>query len=117
MDAFDLVNLLDRWPGKKGKGDAFPLDEARASARRLNLWGKPLVILVGRNVARAFGANSVAYLEGFLLGYVNAVVIPHPSGLNRWWNDPANTERARRFMRSLLEVPGTTRLFSSSHEH
>lgn len=28
-----------------------------------------------------------------------AVVCPHPSGLNRWWNDPANVERFRELTR------------------
>jgi uracil-DNA glycosylase len=148
---FDLANLLDRWPGKAGKGDAFPLEEARAGAARLDLSGRPLVVLVGRNVARAFGAGGAAYFEPISLQHVSAVgadvkynprrvawqsadrpsptvlqggqsggaaglvqvervpavVVPHPSGVNRWWNCPENEARAKEFLTSLLPGPRT----------
>lgn len=156
LNAFELVNLLERWPGKSGKGDAFPMAEARLVAASLDFRNRPLVVLVGRNVARAFDAADVAYFKAFLLGrvsavginthdfssawrlpdqpaqtvlqggalmsnidrggagyveikYVPAVVIPHPSGLNRWWNSPANTEKARQFMLTLKCSVNTSR--------
>jgi hypothetical protein len=35
------------------------------------------------------------------------IAFPHPSGLNRWWNDPVNEEAARMMLRRLAngELP------------
>jgi hypothetical protein len=100
---FDAVNLLDRWPGRAANGgDLFPIGEAREAALSIGRRGviddRPFVLLAGHNVAGAFGVR-VPYLtwERFDCG-VPVAVIPHPSGLNRWWNKPANRERARRFI-------------------
>lgn len=35
-----------------------------------------------------------------------AAVFPHPSGLNRYWNDPDAAERAKAFLRALLGHEG-----------
>lgn len=91
-----LVNLLPAWPGKSGKGDAFPLREARDRARRLRTRGT--VLLAGRVVAAAFGLADAEYFEP--RGRFH--VIPHPSGVSHWWNDPANVRRARRFLRAVF---------------
>jgi hypothetical protein len=43
---------------------------------------------------------------GFKLGMslpFHWAVLPHPSGRNRWYNDPANREAARAFMTELAE--------------
>lgn len=146
-EVFALVNLLDRWPGKNGRGDAFPMSEARAAAARLDLSKHDVVVLVGRNVARACGLKDAGYFKHHEVAapladgkgqYVDQVgeqwigfpaptipaqvqgkmgkglgagcatfkavtvfVIPHPSGVNRWWNDAANEQKARRFMEEL----------------
>lgn len=103
---FELRNLFDSWPGKqpRGKGDAFPVRDARAAAAALRekLSGR-VVVLVGRNVSIAFGLDKAAFFEwheaadGTLLA-----VIPHPSGVNHWYNDPENAAECERFLRSLL---------------
>lgn len=96
-----LVNLLNAWPGPDGaKGDAFPVDEARLAARRVR-FNTPVVLLAGHRVARAFGLR-VGYLEWTTLRGRRAAVLPHPSGINRWWNDPRNRRRASRFIREAL---------------
>lgn len=41
--------------------------------------------------------------EGGYVGHAQAVVIPHPSGLCRWWNDSTNVYLLRLDMRSLLK--------------
>lgn len=113
-EAFLLENLLQRWPGpaSSGKGSAFPLGPARKSARRLvrEYRGRRFV-LVGWRVAAAFGvpvhvARPLRWygdwahsLDGSGAGAGSFAVLPHPSGVNLWWNDPANVERARRFLR------------------
>jgi uracil-DNA glycosylase len=103
-----MVNLLDEFPGDagrhRGKGDAFPLDRAREAARRKPLVG--MTILAGRNVATAYGIRNALYFRWITVGWskdtapVLVVVIPHPSGVNRWWNRRKNRLQARSFLRS-----------------
>jgi uracil-DNA glycosylase len=98
------VNLLDDFPGKAGRGDRFPIREARAGARKLlrEIPREADVLLAGGNVARAFGLRGHGWLvwEQGAPGRRHAVV-PHPSGINRWWNEPANEARARVFLMSV----------------
>lgn len=92
---FRLVNLLAHWPGPNphGKGAAWNARAARDRAATVRL--PPGSLLCGRRVARAFGRSSQPFFE-----WVGGVaVIPHPSGVSRWWNDPGNYELARRFVR------------------
>jgi uracil-DNA glycosylase len=105
---FDRVNLLAEWPGSAGaKGDAFPIDEARAAAESLAevVAARDRIVLLGWNVARAF--RFAGDVDGwFDWGRLSrdcgeVVVAPHPSGVNLWWNDPANVARARAFWRAL----------------
>lgn len=100
LDVFDAVNLLERWPGPRGKGDLFPLREARRRAAILTsmLTGRT-VVLVGQGVARAFGQDStpLSRLSGGLCGFV----VPHPSGLNRWYNDASNVSAASAMLKTL----------------
>lgn len=35
----------------------------------------------------------------------SVIMIPHPSGLNRWYNDPSNTARAAACLRALATAP------------
>jgi hypothetical protein len=95
---FELANLLDAWPGPAGKGSAFPLAEARAAADLLDLGGRR-VILCGWRVAAALDFRAPAYLRWRDHRGARMAVLPHPSGVNRWWNDPGNRRRARRFLR------------------
>lgn len=34
---------------------------------------------------------------------VDVVLIPHPSGLNRWWNDPMNTKLAVETLKQVID--------------
>jgi uracil-DNA glycosylase len=99
---FARANVLERWPGKLGKGDAFDLPTARlrAALLRRRFVGGRLVVLLGLRTARAFGLPA-AYLTPARVACANVVVLPHPSGINRWWNDPENVRRATRFLRRL----------------
>lgn len=81
-----LVNLLGEWPGRAGKGDAFLAGE---------------VLLLGRGVARAFRVDS-PFLEWRRVGGAVVAVVPHPSGVSRWWNCPENRARASAFLRGAL---------------
>lgn len=114
--AFERRNLLDRWPGSNGKGSDFPLQKARFAAVRLlpTLHGQHAVLL-GKRVARAFWIeddylhwNEHVYRpEGEpakVVASFHAAILPHPSRINRWWNEPENERRARRFLRQILQI-------------
>lgn len=105
---FDRVNVLYTFPGKHERDDKFPMTKARpaAEAMRHFLYGRE-VLLVGRGVAEAFG-HEPSYLEWVLepwWGYRYAV-LPHPSGRNRWYNEPGNRERAEEFLRAWVTSLG-----------
>lgn len=97
---FARANVLEQWPGKLDKGDAFDLPAARARAAilRRRFRGGRLVVLLGHRTALAFGLRS-AYLQRHRVSCANVVVLPHPSGINRWWNEPENVRRASSFLR------------------
>ena len=103
---FALANILDYWPGKHGKGDAFPLSDALAKGkrarehlrdRRVVAFGASVVKVLGYEITDdlmlQFAARAIGRTGSMLLAFV-----PHPSGINRWWNDPQNTRRARTFL-------------------
>src|SRR5262245_38252760 len=97
---FTLANLIQKYPGRQGKGDGF--DEVIAGRAAMKILSdlirrneKRWVLLMGRNVAQCFGQRNRPYLEKFWLTSTNpCLVFPHPSGINRWWNDSANTAAA-----------------------
>lgn len=94
-------NLLGEWPGREGKGSAFPLEHARARARRFRIRKDVgTVVLLGKRLAAAFGLD-VNYFEPALRNSRRWVVVPHPSGVNTWWNDVENRVRAMRFLEAL----------------
>lgn len=109
MGLFDRINVLDYYPGP-----TFPATEARRVARSLDdvLVGR-LVIFLGVAVARSFGFVPPSYMAWREHGrpgaesheYV-AAVLPHPSGLNRWYNDLVNAREARRFLTNLVKTEG-----------
>lgn len=116
-EAFEVMNLIDYYPGppKDGtkRGDAFPRIEARERAAQMKptLAGRT-VVLVGMNVARAFGWGDLPFFTwqevelpripkdngGFIASQTRVCVVPHPSGINHFWNNPENVDNARSFM-------------------
>lgn len=119
-EAFHTHNLLERWPGSAGKGSRFPIEHARNAAskwalhRRRDIEGN-LVILVGGRVAEAFRCLPATPILTWLpfknpnvrivIPRVSArfCIIPHPSGVNRWWNVPGNGEKVERALKEALE--------------
>lgn len=113
---FHLENVMDQNPGrsKKGKGHAFDVTVARNRVKTIilpQIQPDDRLILVGGRVARAFRMRGS--LEVFEWGTVWAstlltcprldevpvCMIPHPSGVNRWWNEPENHNKMRAFLR------------------
>ncbi len=95
-------NLLNYWPGEDGKGSYFPAVVAKEKAREFR---PPLhvhtLVLLGMRVAAAFNMHLVPYFERRAYRDRLIYVAPHPSGVNRWWNDPANRWQARCFLEGL----------------
>lgn len=103
-ETFALINLLPEYPGPK-----FPLkrgQEAADTLFRYRTWrGWEAVLLAGRSVAASCG---VMFGTPFFLWFYSretaCAVIPHPSGLNRWWNDKSHWEEAEQFFRGLVAI-------------
>ncbi len=104
LSSFQRVNLLREWPGKDSKGDAFDLKLAKKTAEAyFQRFHNRKIILLGGNVSRAFGLPGDFPLLAFRdVRGSRIAVVPHPSGVNLWWNDPANAKAAGKFMRSVL---------------
>lgn len=120
-EVFYCWNLLADSQPLGNKGTKFPTGEARQSAKRL-LWaletpaakGREVrMLLAGSRVASAFKLRHWQLFEWSdmwtrstlllnkgapWLHEIKYAVIPHPSGVNRWWNEPDNVERARKFL-------------------
>lgn len=64
-----------------------------------------VVLLAGRKVADSFGfAKDEPFFQRLVRRHVRYYIIPHPSGLSRWWNDPKNVKRFETFLRNLVET-------------
>lgn len=107
---FETMNVLDWYPGRApgGKGDRFPMTEARVAARDKlpQLLGRK-VVFCGSGVAEAFDAvEPIAPFTWMMRLHAAAsfqwAMVPHPSPVNRFWNDPANVARAKQFFDLLL---------------
>lgn len=111
------LNLLAEYPGDGDKLWTWPKERARHCA--MNLKGSGLVsdrrvVLVGAKVASAFdlplgfGPDTINVLQWYewpFGGYskdFTVAIMPHPSGLNRWYNDPVNRMRTEEFLRELF---------------
>lgn len=94
-----FYNLFEAEPEKWSR------EEARESAERWCLQYGPRLgndvplLLLGTKVCDAFGIENPHWLEVYASQLWRPMVaVPHPSGLNRWYNDPENEERARRML-------------------
>lgn len=104
---FARANLLDYYPGRSGKGSSFPREEAAERARELDeALGETgelrRIVLLGKRVGRAYLGGGCSWYEWTTAGKGPPVaVVPHPSRVSRYWNDPANVSRATRFWTDL----------------
>lgn len=104
---FDCKNLLEYWPGANGKGSAFPMDEAyQAAWARLDEWRGRVIVLLGARLRKVFyDGEQPKFYEWIEWEESSAMIvaIPHPSGLTRNYNDPAERERAGRVLKEAIE--------------
>jgi uracil-DNA glycosylase len=99
----ELINLFAALP------ERWDRDAARGSAAALAAqWLQPdqqrPVVLLGEKVALAFAASGCVLFRTYVAATGSLTVMPHPSGLNHYWNDAANVRRAERFLRKLMGV-------------
>jgi uracil-DNA glycosylase len=123
-DDWYFTSLTKCFPGKavSGNGDRAPSARETSLCRshldtEIALIRPPLVITLGRMAAEAVipGARPLTLRElvGTIwtvdLGYgtVPVVPLPHPSGVGRWLNDPANRTLVDRAMSELARLRGT----------
>jgi hypothetical protein len=122
LEHFERRNLLEVRQDTKEKG--FEFDARAASLAADKLWhdgalltdypsisgrrddavfapGR-VVLLLGYRVATAFGAANIYFMKQTLGTEAEVYVLPHPSGVNRWWNDPFNAALVTKFMRSIV---------------
>ncbi len=110
-EVFATANLLER------AGDEQDIEIVRdRAAATIDLLAGRRVIGLGRIVGRALtGLATESWFRwepmlarraisplGIEVPRGEVATVPHPSGRNLWWNDPANRERARAFFRELL---------------
>lgn len=63
------------------------------------------IFICGRRAAAAFGLMDREFYKTKNLGFLGAraTVIPHPSGQNRWYNDPANVRETIVFWDNYIQ--------------
>lgn len=87
LDTFVRWNLLTRadgpWAARRAAWAALGVAAMSADAP---------VVMLGSKVTRAFGIE----YRPFAVTAGKFLCLPHPSGLNRAWNDPGAVEAARR---------------------
>lgn len=90
LDRFDRVNLCSgRWS----------MREARDTAARIRAERRAVLVLLGAKVCAAFGVEFQPFTcsapASLDVPQWRFVVLPHPSGRCRLWNDPLSIARAR----------------------
>lgn len=101
----ERINLFSEWTGRRegAKGDSWDDLAARQRASELvRGFRDRTVVLLGRNVGRAFGLDRLPWMTWIDFEGGRAAVLPHPSGIVRWWNDPKNRAEAGRFLKLAL---------------
>lgn len=104
LHAFERRNLLTlaRW--------SVPAAREAANRVRAELREGDALVLLGARVSSAFGYPFAPLAEhrGLVHGAVGyeVLVIPHPSGLSRAWNDPAMGPRVRAAVEALRAARG-----------
>jgi hypothetical protein len=102
------VQYLALWRTNLCRGD-WRAKPARDRASQLLVGDAPwnVVVMLGRNVAKAFAPHIGAEIQPFTSRRVCAILpdrttivvsLPHPSGLCREWKDPTSVPRARSLL-------------------
>lgn len=98
LRAFERRNVLqlaegERWSAPKAREAARLIGEEAHAA-----WGPggtPRMVVLGQKVCAAFGVPYQPLQAYQSRACIDFFVLPHPSGLNRMWNEPFAYDRAR----------------------
>jgi len=112
-DLVECANLLTDDEVEVGAADMrMDLIHARAAALPAR---RRVVIVCGRTAAAGFGLEDAPFFEWREVGRAAVVVVPHPSGRNRWWDEEENSALAARSLgwigrrlRLALDLPVAT---------
>lgn len=81
------------------------LTVARVEADQiLRIGGYERIVLLGAKVSKAFGVDYLPFTSAWKQRS-QLLILPHPSGLNRKWNEPGSEERARALLREFRALP------------
>ena len=87
---FDRVNLcVGKWS----------MRAARVKSAEIECQTPRTLVFLGRKVATAFNSGHHPPFSIVEVGGIRAVLLPHPSGLCREWNEPGAFDRARAVLR------------------
>jgi hypothetical protein len=83
--------------------------DGQARQNAIDIWPSLIgrtTLLLGRNVTLAFGLHppDLSLTWKHPNEDVEIAMLPHPSGRNRWWNDPENRSAARRFLHQTFGI-------------
>jgi len=96
-------HLNTHYRGKGGKDGAFDRAKGNVNAADVLLdWRVERIVLLGKNVARCFGFRDLPFLAEIRVYGRRFLLCPHPSGINRWWNERQNERRARQLLHRFL---------------
>lgn len=104
LTLFDRVNLLDEQPQDAPKGMAFNVKLAGKVARKMEQAFQvgQIVLILGKRAGSAFGLKNVPYFETLALNHAKVTIVPHPSGVNRAWNDLEVELQMIKFMHDVV---------------
>ena len=96
-------HLNTHYSGKRRKGDVFDRAKGNVNAASVLMdWHVERIVLLGKNVARCFGFRDLPFLAEISIYGRRFLIFPHPSGINRWWNERRNERRARQLLQRFL---------------
>lgn len=101
---FERMNLLQLRQDTAEHGFIFDMDAARQAADaslQHDVMPDRVVLLLGQRVMRAYGLR-LGYFEERRLHGARAYVVPHPSSVSHWWNDPRHMADAEKFMHEVV---------------
>lgn len=99
---FDRVNLCsEKWTIREARDKAVEVLKERLDQERID-GPMAIFVLLGTKVCNAFG---IPFNPFTIQSYGRFVILPHPSGRNRLWNNPTSFETARAVLRQSGVLP------------
>tara|TARA_Y100000310_G_scaffold276127_1_gene293077 strand:+ start:256 stop:762 length:507 start_codon:yes stop_codon:yes gene_type:complete len=116
----DAINILSDPQRRKEKGSEYNAEKAKENARLVadylarTPWGLFTgIVFAGKRVAATFGFEDLEYFVPGELPvrtikgrwrWLKVWTMPHPSGVNRWWNEDCNLQKAKRWAQNVLST-------------